>query len=52
MEMYQEMHKWDRSIKIAEIKNHPELDTLKRNYFQWLIESGQEGKAGVLPAYE
>ena len=45
--MYQELHKWDKSIKIAEVKNHPELETLKRNYLQWLIDSGQEGKAGI-----
>lgn len=44
--MYQELHKWDKSIKVAEMKNHPELQTLKRNYMQWLIDSGQEAKAG------
>ncbi|KAJ3038900.1 hypothetical protein HDV00_012822 [Rhizophlyctis rosea] len=48
MSMYQEMHKWDMSIKVAESKNHPQLETLKRNYFQWLIDSGQEDKAGEL----
>ena len=46
--MYQEMHKWDLSIKVAEMKNHPEIDNLKRNYFQWLVDSGQEEKAGHL----
>jgi len=46
--MYQEMHQWDKSIKVAEIKNHPELSTLKKNYFRWLIDSGQEEKAGEL----
>jgi intraflagellar transport protein 172 len=48
MEMYQEMHKWDQSIRVAEQRNHPELDNLKRNYFQWLIESGQEERAAEL----
>ncbi|TPX67270.1 hypothetical protein SpCBS45565_g03981 [Spizellomyces sp. 'palustris'] len=52
MEMYQELHKWNLSIKVAEAKNHPELDTLKRNYFQWLIDSGQEDKAGQLKEEE
>ncbi|KAI8902928.1 hypothetical protein BC833DRAFT_571194 [Globomyces pollinis-pini] len=52
MEMYQEMHKWDLSIKVAEMKNHPELDNLKRNYFQWLIDSGQEEKAAQLKEEE
>ena len=45
MEMYQELHKWDESIKIAEKKNHPEVKELKINYFNWLLESGQEAKA-------
>ena len=48
MEMYQELHKWDLAIKVAEVRNHPELHTLKTGYFQWLLESGQEGKAGEL----
>lgn len=25
MDMYQELHKWDKSIRIAEKVNHPEL---------------------------
>ncbi|KAH9246952.1 hypothetical protein BASA81_015465 [Batrachochytrium salamandrivorans] len=52
MEMYQEIHKWDMSIRVAEANNHPELDLLKRNYFQWLVESGQEEKAGILKEEE
>ncbi|KAJ3095379.1 hypothetical protein HDU97_007002 [Phlyctochytrium planicorne] len=52
MEMYQEMHKWNLSIKVAEVRNHPELDHLRRNYFQWLIDSGQEDKAGELKEEE
>ncbi|KAJ3205663.1 hypothetical protein HDU82_005043 [Entophlyctis luteolus] len=48
MAMYQEMHKWDKSIKVAELKNHPDLDHMKKNYLQWLIDSGQEDKAGEL----
>lgn len=46
MEMYQELHKWDESLAIAEAKRHPELDTLRSTYFQWLMKSGQEEKAG------
>ncbi|KAJ3074648.1 hypothetical protein HDU98_010644 [Podochytrium sp. JEL0797] len=52
MAMYQEMHKWDKSIKVAEFKNHGDLDHMKRNYFQWLIDSGQEDKAGELKEEE
>ncbi|KAI9137410.1 hypothetical protein BKA69DRAFT_1032603 [Paraphysoderma sedebokerense] len=48
MEMYQEIHKWDLSIKVAEAASHPEVENLRLNYFQWLIESGQIDKAGEL----
>lgn len=40
MEMYQELHKWDESIKIAERKHHPQVKELKLNYYQWLMETG------------
>mgnify|MGYP002044725297 CR=1 FL=1 len=45
--MYQELHKWEESIQVAETKQHPEVATLKANYFQWLAETGQEEKAAV-----
>ena len=44
MEMYQELHKWDESIKIAEKKNHPQVKELKENYYMWLIQTKQEAK--------
>lgn len=40
--MYQELHKWGESIKIAELKKHPDVAELKSNYFTWLIETRQE----------
>ncbi|XP_058470061.1 intraflagellar transport protein 172 homolog [Solea solea] len=46
IEMYQELHMWDDCIAVAEAKGHPELDSLRRNYYQWLTETGQEEKAG------
>lgn len=46
MEMYQEVHKWDESLAIAEAKRHPELDNLRTYYLQYLMKSGQEEKAG------
>lgn len=48
MSMYQEMHKWDMAVKVAEMKAHPELETLKRNYYSWLVDSGQEDQAAEL----
>lgn len=44
MEMYQELHKWDESIKIAEKKNHPQVKELKENYYTWLLQTKQESK--------
>lgn len=38
MDMYQELHKWDESIAVAEARGHPEVQTLRRNYLQWLIQ--------------
>jgi intraflagellar transport protein 172 len=52
MDMYQDLHKWESSIRIAEQKNHPDIANLKQNYFQWLIDSGQEEKAGELKEEE
>ena len=48
MEMYQELHKWDETIKIAEKKNHPDVEELKEHYLSWLLETGQEEKAGEI----
>lgn len=52
MAMYQELHRWDESIKIAEKKNHPEVRDFKDNYFQWLIETNQEAKAAEVKERE
>lgn len=50
--MYQELHRWDESIKIAEKKNHPDVREFKENYFQWLIETNQEAKAAEVKERE
>ena len=39
--MYQSLHKWDSAIEVAEVKGHPELETLRKNYYQWLMETHQ-----------
>ncbi|XP_030838935.1 intraflagellar transport protein 172 homolog isoform X2 [Strongylocentrotus purpuratus] len=52
MEMYQELHKWDEAINVAQGKGHPELETLRRNYYQWLMDTRQEEKAGELKEHE
>ena len=52
MEMYQELHRWDAAIAIAESKNLAETESLKISYLQWLLETGQEEKAAVLKEKE
>jgi intraflagellar transport protein 172 len=46
------MHKWDEALHVAEMKNHPELHNLRHNYYQWLMDTNQEGKAGELKERE
>ncbi|XP_037749516.1 LOW QUALITY PROTEIN: intraflagellar transport protein 172 homolog [Chelonia mydas] len=46
MEMYQELHMWDECIVVAEAKGHPALEKLRRGYYQWLLDTQQEEKAG------
>ncbi|XP_076011253.1 intraflagellar transport protein 172 homolog [Genypterus blacodes] len=46
IEIYQELHMWDDCIAVAEAKGHPELDGLRGNYYQWLMVTNQEEKAG------
>ncbi|XP_077366599.1 intraflagellar transport protein 172 homolog [Festucalex cinctus] len=46
IEMYQELHMWDKCIAVAEAKGHPELDALRGNYYQWLSDTLQHEKAG------
>eukprot|EP00668_Euglena_longa_P000083 GGOE01000099.1.p1 GENE.GGOE01000099.1~~GGOE01000099.1.p1 ORF type:complete len:1743 (+),score=650.33 GGOE01000099.1:779-5230(+) len=48
MAMYSDLHRFEDSIELAYAKNHPEADELKERYFNWLIEQGQEEKAGEL----
>ena len=31
--MFEELHKWDESIKIAKMTSQPELQELEDNYF-------------------
>uniref|UniRef100_A0A8C8SPN1 Intraflagellar transport protein 172 homolog n=1 Tax=Pelusios castaneus TaxID=367368 RepID=A0A8C8SPN1_9SAUR len=52
MDMYQELHMWDECIVVAEAKGHPALDKLRRGYYQWLLDTQQEEKAGELQENE
>ncbi|XP_020839464.1 intraflagellar transport protein 172 homolog isoform X1 [Phascolarctos cinereus] len=48
MAMYQELHRWDECIAVAEAKGHPALEKLRRGYYQWLMDTQQEERAGEL----
>mmetsp|Transcript_137045 Transcript_137045/g.238278 ORF Transcript_137045/g.238278 Transcript_137045/m.238278 type:complete len:1651 (-) Transcript_137045:230-5182(-) len=48
MAMWEELHRFDESINLAIAKNHPEADSLKDKYFEWLIDQGMEEKAGEM----
>lgn len=52
MEMFQELHKWEEAIKVAENSGHPEVANLRSNYYQWLIETRQEERAALLKEKE
>ncbi|CEM08051.1 unnamed protein product [Vitrella brassicaformis CCMP3155] len=52
MTMYQELHRYDESIRLAEKKNHPDVQQLKLHFLQWLMSTGQEEKAGELQERE
>jgi len=35
--MYQDLHRWDESLKVAEKGNHSNAKEFKRGYFDWLL---------------
>ncbi|OQS01442.1 intraflagellar transport protein [Achlya hypogyna] len=52
IEMYQLLQKWEDAIRVAETRNHASLDTMKRQYAEYLLSSRQEEKAAVLKVKE
>lgn len=52
MDMYQELHKWDEVIRIAEKCSYHGLGDLKSNYYEWLIDTKQESKAAEIKEEE
>lgn len=52
MSFYQELHRYDDSIRLAEKKSHPNVFQLKSHYLTWLISTQQEEKAGILQEKE
>lgn len=44
LNMYIEMHHWEDAISVAQRLQSPEVETLRDNHYQWLLETGQEGE--------
>ena len=52
IEMYQALHRWDEAIEVAESRGLPEAGEMRRQYFKYLQDSGQEDKAAALKERE
>jgi len=50
--MYTGLHMWDEALSLAEAKGHPRLDDLKTTHAKWLLDTGQEEKAGAIKEAE
>ena len=50
--MYQEVHRWDESILLAERMNHPDAKEYLANYYGWLLSTNQEPKAAEIKERE
>jgi intraflagellar transport protein 172 len=52
MEIMNDMQKWEESIKLAVKYNHPEADNIKRQFYDWLLDSDQLDKAAEIKEQE
>ena len=43
---------WDDALMLAESKGHPQLELLKESHGRWLLETGQEMRAGQIKEEE
>ena len=46
--MYQRLHMWDDALVLADAKAHPNIEEMRVSHAKWLLETGQEEKAGAL----
>ncbi len=46
--MYQRLHMWDEALSLAEAKGHPDLEEMRQAHGKWLLDTGQEEKAGAI----
>lgn len=52
IEMYQNLHKHDKAIHVAEITKHPDVHDMRQAYFAYLIDSNQQEKAADMKVDE
>lgn len=50
--MYQQAHRWEDAIRVAESLRHPDTASLKHQHYDWLLETNQEEKAGLVKERE
>ncbi|CAJ0597757.1 unnamed protein product [Cylicocyclus nassatus] len=48
VEMYLNLHKWDEALELAKAMNYSGYEQLKSNYFETLLDTGQDAKAAEL----
>ncbi len=52
IKMYQRLHMWDDALSLAEAKGHPNLEDMRTAHSRWLLETGQEERAGAIKESE
>ncbi|XP_050421465.1 intraflagellar transport protein 172 homolog [Adelges cooleyi] len=52
IQMYLSLHKWENAIRLAELKNRPDVNDLKSRYHLWLLETHQEERAAEIKEME
>eukprot|EP00760_Papus_ankaliazontas_P035970 PhM_4_TR811/c0_g1_i1/m.62923/K19676/IFT172; intraflagellar transport protein 172 len=48
MDMWRELHRMDECVALAESRNHEKAGQLRSEYFQWLMDTKQEGLAAEI----
>eukprot|EP00052_Salpingoeca_macrocollata_P025012 m.226452 g.226452 ORF g.226452 m.226452 type:complete len:1747 (+) comp22359_c0_seq2:150-5390(+) len=49
---YQQLHKWEEALAVAEAKSHPQLTQLRADYERYLAETQQQERAAELKEQE
>ncbi|EJD74502.1 intraflagellar transporter osm-1 [Loa loa] len=52
IEMYQQIGKWEEAFELAQARNHPDLETVRSQYYRYLFDTGQDGKAAQVSECE